>query len=586
MKKSCFALLAAAALALTALSCGKYDDSELRSKIESLDSRLSKLESSVNGIQTVVDALKAGKTVTDVQKTAGGYTLTFSDGTTATLAGTVGTALSNGVYCWTVNGEFLKDGAGNYIAVTSATAPLFRTQNGELQVSVDGGKTWQTVHTGDSDITVTEDATSVTVTIGGKSVVLAKELPFAINISVPADFSIAYNAKGTLNYTLSGVASGVTPEVGILNNGQGYTAVVKNTSATAGTLEITNKQEAAGKVQVIVYAADHKGHSDIKAISFTSGEGAGQDLKFEAVLSAQSVPAEGGQYTLNVSADEDYNVSVEQAAQSWLTVVPPTRAKYEDKLAVTVKANTEAAPRTGTITLSSKTSTLSTQVVVMQEAAEVAASNYLDNIGFFTVSGTGEYYDMSGNTPVVKTGTVTYDAWVDVADDESEDYYWAGLTDEEGYLITYILIDRDAETGELALYYCITDEWERQGTPITDYQCPSISYSGGLYPVSSDGELPIGFAEAPKDGVFTFESAGQVSITGYGDFDIQGIIFVGAANGNMQNMSLYASLPFPITFTKTGDFPEEESSVMARKPGKTGVKKHAFAPANLQMFVK
>ena len=121
-----FLCLAATGLGLT---CCSYDDSMLKSEIESLKTRLTSLENSykqLSNYQTIVANLKS---VTDVKDNGdGSYTIQFSDNTAITLkGGKNGTDGTNGT-----NG---KDGV----------TPRFRIQDGDWQVSYDEGSTWTTL---------------------------------------------------------------------------------------------------------------------------------------------------------------------------------------------------------------------------------------------------------------------------------------------------------------------------------------------------------------------------------------------------------------------------------------------------------
>ena len=71
-------LMMASALLLLAVGCSKYDDSELNGRIDSLEQRLSALE-------TVMRAYENNLFIKSVQQIDNGYVITFSDGSTATI---------------------------------------------------------------------------------------------------------------------------------------------------------------------------------------------------------------------------------------------------------------------------------------------------------------------------------------------------------------------------------------------------------------------------------------------------------------------------------------------------------------------
>ena len=164
--KKLFTLLAIALLGVSAWSCS-YDDDDLWKAVDDLDSRMEAMEQAmksantdIDALRKLVDALQKNVTVTSVVKNNDGYTITFSNGETATITdgknGIDAPAVSvkkddDGLYYWTLGGEFIlvdgekikaqgEDGAPG----ASAVAPKLRidTQTKEWEMSVDGGKTW------------------------------------------------------------------------------------------------------------------------------------------------------------------------------------------------------------------------------------------------------------------------------------------------------------------------------------------------------------------------------------------------------------------------------------------------------------
>lgn len=123
-------------ITMSLTSC-KYDDSELKDSITVLEERISAMESKVeqmNGniasIKVVVNSLEQKIYVTKVEKLSGGYTIFFTDGTSASIsngkngqdAPVIGIALEDGTYYWTLTvGEetsWLRDADGNKLCVS------------------------------------------------------------------------------------------------------------------------------------------------------------------------------------------------------------------------------------------------------------------------------------------------------------------------------------------------------------------------------------------------------------------------------------------------------------------------------------
>ena len=161
---------------LLLLGCSdKYDDSALRNDLNDLENRVAKLEdlckqmnTNISSLQTIVTALQNNVYVTGTTPLMKdgkeiGYTITFSkgnpitiyhgkdgqdgeDGTTPTIGVKKDT---DGVYYWTLNGEFFvvddgkiqaegKDGTNG----TNGTTPQFKIENDYWFVSYDNGTNW------------------------------------------------------------------------------------------------------------------------------------------------------------------------------------------------------------------------------------------------------------------------------------------------------------------------------------------------------------------------------------------------------------------------------------------------------------
>ena len=169
-------LLAFAALfAVVALTSCKYDDDDLWNNVHGLENRVAKLEelckqmnTNISSLQTIVTALQNNVYVTGTTPLMKdgkeiGYTITFSkgnpitiyhgkdgqdgeDGITPTISVKKDT---DGVYYWTLNGEFIvvdggkiqaegKDGTNG----TNGTTPQFKIENDYWFVSYDNGTNW------------------------------------------------------------------------------------------------------------------------------------------------------------------------------------------------------------------------------------------------------------------------------------------------------------------------------------------------------------------------------------------------------------------------------------------------------------
>ena len=161
----------AALIAVTFSSC-KYDDDDLWNSVHGLENRVAKLEelckqmnTNISSLQTIVTALQNNVYVTGTTPLMKdgkeiGYTITFSkgnpitiyhgkdgqdgeDGITPTISVKKDT---DGVYYWTLNGEFIVVDGGKIQAEgkdgTNGTTPQFKIENDYWFVSYDNGANW------------------------------------------------------------------------------------------------------------------------------------------------------------------------------------------------------------------------------------------------------------------------------------------------------------------------------------------------------------------------------------------------------------------------------------------------------------
>jgi len=165
----------AALFAVVALTSCKYDDDDLWNSVHGLENRVAKLEelckqmnTNISSLQTIVTALQNNVYVTGttpLMKDGNeiGYTITFSkgnpitiyhgkdgqdgeDGTTPTIGVKKDT---DGVYYWTLNGEFIMVDGGKIQAEgkdgingTNGTTPQFKIENDYWFISYNNGTNW------------------------------------------------------------------------------------------------------------------------------------------------------------------------------------------------------------------------------------------------------------------------------------------------------------------------------------------------------------------------------------------------------------------------------------------------------------
>ena len=177
--------LCAIVIAVAVSSCSKFDDTEIWDKLNDHESRITALEelckqmnTNINALQTLVEALEKRDYITNVSPVRKdgeviGYTISFADSDTITIYNgengkdgyvpNIGVMKdTDGIYYWTLDGEWMLDGKGNKIQANGVNGidgtdgsngedgtngvdgitPRLKIENDYWYVSYDEGSTW------------------------------------------------------------------------------------------------------------------------------------------------------------------------------------------------------------------------------------------------------------------------------------------------------------------------------------------------------------------------------------------------------------------------------------------------------------
>ena len=374
----------------------KYDDSALRNDLNDLENRVTKLEelctqmnTNISSLQKIVDALQDNLSISKVEQISDGYIIHFSDGSTATIkngknsgdAPIIGVKKdTDGIYYWTLNGEWLTDDAGDKIKAEGmdgengndgtdgengqdGITPQLKIENGRWMLSMDNGKTWTDIgqatgadgqdgadgtngKDGDSFFqSVTEDDNNVYFTlIDGTVITIPKgdNSQFAIAFDT-TDIAILNGGESkTISYTITDATENTVVKA-IAQDG--WKAKVNTTSADKGTITITAPDPIV-ESEILVFAND--GSYRTVMASFYCHEKQVLDINI-ADNSINVLPA-GGTQEIKLTTNLDYTVEIPDNARSWLSLAPETRALREDTIVFEVAAN-EGIQRHATVTL-------------------------------------------------------------------------------------------------------------------------------------------------------------------------------------------------------------------------------------------
>lgn len=298
-------------------SCGGYDDTPIKQDLASLEERITALEtvrSDIDGIKSVVSNVQKGFLVTDVSDTAEGWLITFTSGETVLLrhgrnGNTPVVAVrkdTDGIFYWTIDGEWLLDDSGAKVSVTGkdgatggigreGVTPQLDIRAGWWVVSLDGGATWKQIFQlpvggaseGETEaVSVRTDDAFCYITVGdGEPIVIPLELE-TVRLQLLLDESafsqLAPGKTVTCTYTLV-AAEGVKVSVETMESG-GLVTKLTPTGPLAGTLSITAPEGfTSGKVLVTATADNGESVTVVLRITYVpvSGEAAVEILPWE-----------------------------------------------------------------------------------------------------------------------------------------------------------------------------------------------------------------------------------------------------------------------------------------------------------------
>ena len=384
----------------------KYDDSALRNDLNDLENRVAKLEelckqmnTNISSLQKIVDALQDNLSISKVEQISDGYIIYFSDGSTATIkngkdSGTIpiiGVKQdTDGIYYWTLDGEWLTDEKGNKVKAQGTDGkdgvdgedgndgangedgvdgtngkdgitPQLKIENGRWMLSMDNGKTWTDIgqatgadgtdgedgvdgKDGTNGIfkSVREDDDNVYFTLEDDSIIT---IPKSDN----SEFAIAFDTtdiailNGGESKTISYTITSATKNTVVKAIAQdGWKVKVNAPSTDKGTITITAPNPIV-ESEILVFANDGSYRTVMVSLNCMQGQINIADNSIDAT------PA-GGTQEIKLTTNLDYTVEIPDNAQSWLSLAPQTRALREDTIVFEVTAN-EGIQRFATVAL-------------------------------------------------------------------------------------------------------------------------------------------------------------------------------------------------------------------------------------------
>ena len=231
---------------------------DLENRMAVVETTVGNLNSNAQALKTSVDALQANVYVTEVKKNADGYTIYFSNGETAEIKNgtngtdgttpTIGVTTIDNVVVWTINGTPVKIG-DNYVPVTAtAETPEFKFENSTWYYRFGTSDTWHEAGKGTGcECTLVDGVDTVTITIGGTTVILPKAPTPPVNLSQNGTAN-CYIVPAVGNYSINAVKGNSADSVGDVASAAVIWETVNTTTAPAAGTIVTDVKVEDGKI--------------------------------------------------------------------------------------------------------------------------------------------------------------------------------------------------------------------------------------------------------------------------------------------------------------------------------------------------
>lgn len=433
--------------------CGDdYDDSALTGRVDDLENRVSKLEelckqmnTNISSLQALINALQDNDYITGVTPITKdgetiGYTISFAKRAPITIyhgedgkdgqdgkPGEDGNDGStpiigvkqdpDGVYYWTLNGDWLTDDSGNKIQAEGrdgadgkpgedgndgqdgkpgedgndgqdgqdgkpgedgkdGITPQLKIEDGYWYVSYNDGASWTQLGkaTGDKgepgepgqaggifkDVEETDD--SVIFTLNDDSTITIPKATASETLDIvfgnTDSINVLPNKTYEIEYTITGADENTLIEVVAQDL---YKASVSPTDYRSGKIIVTTPSADLGASRVLVFVS--KGTNTIMRI-----------LNFvESVILVSTntveIAAEGETVQVEVETNVTYSVEIPEADRAWLSIVETRAATHKETLTFTAQANPNTTYRYSTVNLKDDSGLIAQSILFAQKAS-------------------------------------------------------------------------------------------------------------------------------------------------------------------------------------------------------------------------
>ncbi|MBR5212557.1 MAG: hypothetical protein IKV91_08270 [Bacteroidales bacterium] len=392
--KRIFKVLSMALVAALAISC--YDDTKVWEKLDSLEAKLTELTSQVNSVSSIVSALEQKVYVKAVTEVTGGYEIEFTDGKKVTVkdgkdganAPEIGATKDvDGIYYWTLGGEWLLDAAGNKVPAGMGQ-PKLKTENGQWYISADG-KEWALIGPDVActikNVAVAADAVTFTLADGTEIVI---PLVQVIDITFDIPEVVVYGEE-TLEFSY--VITGGTEKNRVAAICTSGVASVTATDANNGVIKISSLVGA--DFECTVFVTDGVERTIFKTLKFRSGVFTTEEDEIYVGFDATAL-------TIPVATSMEFVVTPEC---DWITLAAETKAEVKtEEIVLNVAANADMASRSAYVSFVPKD----------EAAADMAFKVAVFQTGHANKVWSAEVKDIEGYDPTQRVKLAKYGDYI------------------------------------------------------------------------------------------------------------------------------------------------------------------------------
>lgn len=351
---------------------------DLQQQIDSLKTVCSSMNENIASLQTIVQALQNNDYVTSVTPikegdTTIGYTLSFSKSDPISIYHGHNPQIGikqreDGLYYWTLEGEWLLDTTGNPI-LSEGLTPLLKIENGRWLISLDKGQSWAdmgqaTGEKGDHFFqSVTEDANSVNIVLAdGTVITLPKKTQLSIVFNDSIDVGILPSTSTEVRYTLKGADSSTI--VKAIGQGGWMAKVTKSTDST-GVINVT-APSVITESEILVFVYDGAQTTIMSSLNFVQGV-------ITIANTTYNINNASGLLTIPLLTNLAYTVSAPSQA-TWIQLTQ-TRSTRNDTLTLAYNANM-GSERSTIISVKASSGSLVKNIAIVQEGGYIEPYAY------------------------------------------------------------------------------------------------------------------------------------------------------------------------------------------------------------------